>query len=259
MTVLGSGSSGNCTLLSHQSNHLLVDAGFGARSLRRRLREVGLALEKIDGILLTHGHSDHVAGISSLLKEYRGTRVFMNAGTREEVPALRKVERWEEFDSESEFRVGGFAVEAFDVPHDAAQPVGFSISANGSSGVVATDLGELNPTVEHYLEGCQWMVIESNHDEELLKLGPYPWELKRRVLGRNGHLSNRALAEFLRHRFDGSATHLFLAHLSRQNNEPQLAFSAALQAVSERHPLFRQEDTSVHLTHQSKPSIVLEL
>jgi phosphoribosyl 1,2-cyclic phosphodiesterase len=227
--------------------------------LERRLEEAGLTLERIDGILLTHGHSDHVAGISSLLRGFGETTVYMNAGTREEVPALGVVESWEEFESERQFTVGDFTVEAFDVPHDAAQPVGFSISSNGHAGVIATDLGELNPTIEKHLDSCQWMVLESNHDEELLKIGPYPWELKRRVLGRNGHLSNRALAEFLRDRFDGSAEHLFLAHLSRQNNEPQLAFSAASQAVYDRHPLFGREDIKVHLTHQSKPSIVIEL
>lgn len=259
LTVLGSGSGGNCTLLSNKTTCLLVDAGFGSRGLKRRIKEAGLTLDRIDGILLTHGHSDHVSGVSSLLKEFAGTKVYMNAGTREEVPALGIVENWEEFESERQFTVGEFIVEAFDVPHDAAQPVGFSISSNGFSGVIATDLGELNPTIENHLEGCQWMVLESNHDEELLKIGPYPWELKRRVLGRNGHLSNRALGDFLRHRFDGSATHLFLAHLSRQNNEPQLAFSAASQAVHDRHPLFKRKGLNVHLTHQSKPSIVIDL
>jgi len=183
----------------------------------------------------------------------------MNPGTREEFPPLGRIRKWEEFQSGRPFVVGDFTVEAFDVPHDAAQPVGFSISANGTRGVLATDLGELNPCIEEYLEDCQWMVLESNHDEELLKIGPYPWELKRRVLGRSGHLSNRALAEFLRSRFDGSAGHLFLAHLSRQNNDPNLALSAARQAITERQPLFRTIDTKLHLTHQSKPSIVLEL
>jgi phosphoribosyl 1,2-cyclic phosphodiesterase len=259
LTVLGSGSGGNSTLLSSQTTCLLVDAGFGSRGLKRRIKEAGLTLEKIDGILLTHGHSDHVSGVSSLLKEFTGAKVYMNAGTREEVPFLGAVENWEEFESGRKFAVGEFTVEAFDVPHDAAQPVGFSISSNGHSGVIATDLGELNPAIEKYLDGCRWMVLESNHDEELLKLGPYPWELKRRVLGRSGHLSNGALGEFLRHRFDGSANHLFLAHLSRQNNEPHLALSAASRAVHDRHPLFERQDINVHLTHQSKPSIVIEL
>jgi len=259
ITVLGSGSGGNCTLLQSHTTCLLVDAGFGRRSVKRRLDEAGLTLDKIDAILLTHGHSDHVSGVSSLLRQFQGASVCMNAGTREEVPALRTLENWVEFKSEEQFSVGDITVKAFDVPHDAAQPVGFSISSNGSCGVVATDLGELNPSIEQYLDGCQWMVLESNHDEELLKIGPYPWELKRRVLGRRGHLSNRALGEFLRHRFDGSATDIFLAHLSRQNNEPQLAFSAAAEAVRDRHPLFEEPGVNVHLTHQSKPSIVLDL
>jgi phosphoribosyl 1,2-cyclic phosphodiesterase len=183
----------------------------------------------------------------------------MNIGTREEVPTLRSITNWKVFESDSPFRVGELAVEAFDVPHDAAQPVGFRISANGTSGVVATDLGELNHSIERHLDGCNWMVLESNHDEELLKIGPYPWELKRRVLGRTGHLSNGALADFLRYRFDGLAAHLFLAHMSRQNNEPNLAISSASEAVRGRAPLFANPDIKLHLTHQSKPSIVLDL
>lgn len=259
IAVLGSGSGGNCTLLESSTTRLLVDAGFGPRSLKRRLGEAGLCLERIDAILLTHGHSDHVSGVPSLLKEFDGTPVYMNAGTRGEVPGLRSIQTWERFESGSPFAVGDFSIEAFDVPHDAAQPVGFSISINGTAGVVATDLGELTPSVEQHLDGCRWMVLESNHDEELLKIGPYPFELKRRVLSRKGHLSNRALAEFLRYRFDGSASHLFLAHLSRKNNKPNLAFSTAWKAVQDRQPLFGTLDIQVHLTHQNKPSIVLDL
>jgi len=259
ITVLGSGSSGNCTLLEDGTTRLLIDAGFGARSLKRRLKEAGLGLDKIDAILLTHGHSDHVAGVPSLTRTLGEVSVYMNDGTRDEVPPLRTIEKWERFESEVPFDVGDFTVMAFDVPHDAAQPVGFKISANGACGVLATDLGELTPSIETHLNGCQWLILESNHDEELLKIGPYPWELKRRVLGRKGHLSNNNLAEFLRHRFDGAATHLFLAHLSRQNNEPELAVSAAQRAVTDRHPLFGESEMSVHLTHQSKPSIVLDL
>jgi phosphoribosyl 1,2-cyclic phosphodiesterase len=259
MTVLGSGSGGNCTLLKSCTTNVLVDAGFGVRSLKRRLQSAGLGLDKIDAILLTHGHSDHVAGVPSLLNEFEGTPVFMNSGTREEVPALSSIDSWERFESEQPFVVGDFTFEAFDVSHDAAEPVGFSVSINGTSGAVATDLGELNPAVEQHLDGCHWMVLESNHDEDLLKVGPYPWELKRRVLGRRGHLSNRALADFLRYRFDGSASHLFLAHLSRKNNEPQLAISAASEAVQGRQLLFGHPNLTLHLTHQSKPSIVLDL
>lgn len=259
IAVLGSGSGGNCTLLENGTTRLLIDAGFGPRSLKRRLREAGLSLTGIDAILLTHGHSDHVAGVPSLTRAFGEVPVYMNEGTREEVQLLGKIKNWKRFDSEAPFNVRDFSVEAFDVPHDAAQPVGFKISSNGTSGVLATDLGELTPSIEKYLSGCQWLILESNHDEELLKIGPYPWDLKRRVLGRKGHLSNNALAEFLRHRFDGGAIHLFLAHLSRQNNEPELALSAAWHAVQDRHPLFGKPEMKVHLTHQSKPSIVLDL
>ena len=237
----------------------MIDAGFGVRSLKRRLTEADLELSALDAIFLTHGHTDHVAGVPSVLKEFPETPVYMSEGTRFEVPALTKVESWERLESAVKVEIGEFSVEPFDVPHDAAEPLGFRVTTNGTAGVLATDLGEITPIVDRYLERCDWMVLESNHDVDLLKVGPYPWELKRRVLSRTGHLSNNALADFLRHSFDGTAQHLFLAHLSRQNNEPELAFSAAHGAVCERHPLFGSLDLNVHLTHQIKPSIVLDL
>jgi phosphoribosyl 1,2-cyclic phosphodiesterase len=191
ITVLGSGSGGNCTLLESGGTRVLVDVGFGPRSVRRRLREAGLALGKIDAVLITHGHRDHVAGLPSLVEQLQ-IPVFLNEGTREEVASLNGTDRQESFESGSPFAIGTFEIEAFDVPHDSAQPVGFRFSAEGMKGAFATDLGEITSSIIPFLSSCQWLVLESNHDEELLKIGPYPWELKQRVLGRRGHLSNHS-------------------------------------------------------------------
>lgn len=237
---------------------MLVDAGFGIRSLRRRCSEAGIELGDLDAILVTHGHCDHVSGIPGLVRNCRPV-VFLNQGTREEVRELRCLDRCEVFESGSGFTVGDMSVQSFRVPHDAAETVGFRIEANGITGLVATDLGELTPTVIDNTQRLNWLVMESNHDEELLKMGPYPWALKRRVLGSEGHLSNRALGEFLTHVYDGGADHLFLAHLSRQNNDPELALATAVAAVEHRHPLASGRDLAVHLTHQGKASILIDL
>ncbi len=257
LCVLGSGSSGNCTYIGTTNSHLLLDLGFGARSIRRRFEEAALSLDKIQALVLTHGHSDHVAGAAAFANEL-GIPVFMNKGTREEVPGLRDVGRWECFEAGQSFSIGDIRVHPFAVNHDAAQPVAFRFSSGGVAGAVVTDLGELSTPVTKHLRGCDWLILESNHDEEMLKIGDYPWFLKQRLLGKKGHLSNQALSHFLAEDFDGSAAHLFLAHLSRNNNLPQLAAEAASAALQKRHK-DRHGSPRVHLTHQHKPTIVLEL
>ena len=185
----------------------------------------------------------------------------MNEGTREEVAAFRSIERWERFETGSSFVVGDLWVEAFSVPHDANQPVGFRFSAGGVCGALVTDLGELSESVVQKLSGCDWLVLESNHDEEMVKIGPYPWVVKQRLLSNLGHLSNRALCHFLSRHFDGRASHIFLAHLSRQNNDPAIARHYALSSLAQR--LTGMEGSKppcgLHLTHQRKPSIVITL
>lgn len=257
ISVLGSGSSGNATLIATEKTCVLIDLGFGPRSLARRLNEAGLGGKRIDAVLVTHGHSDHISGIPAFVAS-QPVPVFMNEGTRQESPDLEQVERWEVFQPGETFIIGDLTVEAFSTPHDAAQPVGFRVSAEGLHGAITTDLGILTPQITSKLTDCDFLVLESNHDELMLKTGSYPWLLKQRVLGRNGHLSNRALAEFLQHEFDGKSRHLLLAHLSQHNNHPDIAFESASKALLSRScSLF--ESCQVHLTQQGKPSIVLSL
>lgn len=255
--VLGSGSAGNCTYIATDQSHILLDVGFGLRSLRRRLEEASLRLDDVQALILSHGHSDHVAGATALTNEL-GVPVFMNQGTRDEVPELRELGRWECFAAGQPFSVGNLQIHPFEVSHDAAQPVGFRFSSEGVSGTAVTDLGELSPPVIRHLRGCDWLILESNHDEEMLKLGSYPWFLKQRLLGRQGHLSNQELSRFLAEGFDGHAKHLFLAHLSRKNNLPQLARGAAAAALRKRAN-GADHRAQIHLTHQHKPTIVLDV
>ena len=253
--ILGSGSCGNCSVLITDQICVLIDVGFGKHDLRARFHEAGLSRQKIDAVLLTHGHTDHVKGVLPFLSE-QDVPVYMNEGTRNEAPQLQSIRRWEGFVTGSPFAIGDLWVEPFGVSHDAADPVGFRFSAAGFCGALATDLGEVGDSVVESLQGCDWLILESNHDEDMVKIGPYPWPLKQRLLGHTGHLSNRELSRFLSHRFDGQATDIFLAHLSRKNNHPEIALESASQALSQR-PL--KKPCNLHLTHQSKPSIVLEL
>jgi phosphoribosyl 1,2-cyclic phosphodiesterase len=185
--------------------------------------------------------------------------VYATRGTRGEVPFFDGLLLDEPVECGCPFQIGEITLEAFPVPHDSAEPVGYRVLAEGIQGVVATDLGEMTELVISYTNGCDWLILESNHDEQLLQIGPYPWLLKRRVLGKQGHLSNQSLADFLTNYFDGHANHLFLAHLSRQNNVPKLAAESASNALCERVSSARNGAIELHLTHQFKPSIVLEL
>ncbi|MBI4444673.1 MAG: MBL fold metallo-hydrolase [Acidobacteria bacterium] len=254
LCVLGSGSGGNCIVLNTGRTCLLIDVGFGWRTLKRRLKASGIQLPQVDAALITHGHSDHVSGIHSIVKDQNPV-IFLNEGTREEVAELQELPRGELFSSRP-FTIGDIEVQPFPVSHDSLDPVGFRLTTQGITGAVATDLGEIDLVSERRLQGCDWLVIESNHDLELLKAGSYPWFLKQRLLSNNGHLSNCSLSKFLAGAFDGRADHLFLAHLSRTNNHPEIAVEFATRALQSRPS---PSNTCVHLTDQDKPSIVLEL
>jgi phosphoribosyl 1,2-cyclic phosphodiesterase len=253
--VLGSGSGGNCTYVSTGRVSILIDVGFGSRSLARRWRETGLDGRNIAGVFLTHGHCDHFSGVLAFASE-RGIPVFLTAGTLTDVPALEQLPAMEILRPGCPVAMGDLCVTPFAISHDASEPVGFRLEAAGIAGALATDLGEITPEVALALQDCDWLVLESNHDENLLRLGSYPWPLKQRLLSRIGHLSNQALAAFLSHSFDGHAAHILLAHLSQQNNHPLLAFDTAVRALGQRS---ETRTWNVHLTDQKKPSIVVNL
>ena len=257
ISVLGSGSSGNCTYIATKQVAVLVDLGFGRRSLERRLRQAQLENQPIDAILVTHGHIDHVRGIPAFSSQCQ-VPIYMNEGTRNETLDLQGITRWKTFQSNSAFFVGDLQITPFTVSHDAAEPVGFKFSNNEICGALATDIGELDNAVTKQLADCDWLIIESNHDEEMVKVGPYPLLVKQRVLSNKGHLSNQELAHFLAGKFDCKAKHLFLAHISHQNNDPHIALEAAQKALKTKLPLLANS-CMLHLTHQAKPSIVVDL
>jgi phosphoribosyl 1,2-cyclic phosphodiesterase len=246
LTVLGSGSGGNSSLLSTSKTRILVDAGFSCKEICRRMSIAGFDPESLNAVVITHEHGDHVDGLFVLARKLR-VPVFMTAATHHAWWRYVRVkhdgkplDKLEMFSAGLSFQIGDVEVMPFTIPHDAADPVGFTFRAEGVKVGVVTDLGYLPENVKHYVQGCDCLMIESNHDLEMLRTGPYPWPVKQRVLSKKGHLSNESLAEFFTADYDGSAAYVILAHLSEQNNHPEIARGAAERALGARPGLLQK-------------------
>jgi phosphoribosyl 1,2-cyclic phosphodiesterase len=227
---LGSGSSGNATLIEVGASRILIDAGLGPRALAERLESAGVEPQSLSAILVSHEHSDHAAGAPAFSARFgvvlAGTRgTYAAAGFGSVTIAGYHVLRAGEV-----ARIGEFEVQPVSVPHDAAEPVAFVVSARGLSFGHATDLGHVTPAIVQAFSGCAAILIESNYDPGLLRDGPYPWSLKERILSARGHLSNADTASYLR-QIGGACRTVALAHLSRTNNDPALALMAAEEAL----------------------------
>jgi phosphoribosyl 1,2-cyclic phosphodiesterase len=240
--MLASGSSGNCTLLETSQTRMLVDAGLGKRETLRRLATLEQSLDRLDGIVISHEHTDHIGGLAALLSKWRRTTVYLTPATHAEALRFlpehhaRRLERVEFIQAGQRFRVGDIEVAPFSVPHDAIDPLGFTFRAEGVKLALVTDLGYMPELVKVHLRDSDALVLESNHDLEMLKVGPYPWHVKQRVMSRTGHLSNDSVSAFLAdpEGFDGRPRYLVLAHLSESNNNPDVARISAEEALGRR-------------------------
>lgn len=228
---LGSGSRGNALLVEAGATRLLLDCGFGPRETLSKLARLGLSPDDLSGILVTHEHSDHIAGAFKLAARHRLT-VWMTHGTFAAAPQGRgELPRVELIDSHQSFQVRDVVIHPFPVPHDAREPVQFVFSDGRHRLGVVTDLGSSTPHVERMLTGCDALVLECNHDMDMLQRGGYPPHLIRRIAGRFGHLDNAASALLLGALDTSKLQHLIAAHLSQQNNTPSLARTALSAAL----------------------------
>lgn len=231
--LLASGSKGNAVYVSSGSVTILVDAGLSGIEIERRMRSRGLLPEKLDAIVVSHEHSDHIQGVGVLSRRY-DLPVYMNAKTREAaLPYLGKIDDLKSFECGTAFQINDLNVHPFSISHDASDPAGFTISRNGSKIGIATDLGVVTAIVKEHLKNCNLIILEANHDPGMLIGGPYPWPLKQRIKSRTGHLSNEesnALLTELKHdRLDC----VILAHLSETNNTSQVVLNAVGRSVAD--------------------------
>lgn len=224
LTTLASGSSGNCMLVSAGGTHILVDAGISARRICMALQGFDIGPAELDGILVTHEHTDHMAGLATLNKKYH-IPVYTSPGTGRRlcyrIAALEDV--LHPCAPGTVFSLGGVDIETFPTLHDAAEPMGFALSDGSRKAAVVTDLGCVTDEVLHGISGADLLVVEANHDADWVRSGPYPPVLKRRILGDHGHLSNEDGGFLARKMAEKGTRTVILAHLSKENNTPEHA------------------------------------
>jgi len=231
--VLGSGSRGNSIYIENNGTSFLIDVGFSFLRMKGLLSHIGITPDDLDGILITHEHYDHIAGLLQFLKR-TDVPVYMSSGTRAGLENLPGNGAVKEFIHGSEFSIGDVTVNAFPVLHDGADPSGFCLESGGRRAVVATDLGYVTTLVRERLQGCHAILLESNHDESRLMQGPYPWHLKQRVLSKEGHLSNLHAAKAIEDAVHPELNHVVLMHLSQENNTPELARNTHAEFCADR-------------------------
>ncbi len=232
--VFASGSGGNCLLLSDRGTHLLIDAGISARRIIQSLRTADLDIQDIGGVLITHEHSDHVSGLKTLLHKFDVPLYAPHTVAARLCGMLPEAEDHMRVIPTGEcFRVGSVSVRAFHTPHDTDESVGYRVEGSGVF-ALATDMGHVTDEVLNGLTGADTVLVESNHDLDMLYNGPYPVYLKRRILSDHGHLSNADCAALVRSLAESGTGTVVLGHLSRENNRPELALAETERALAGR-------------------------
>lgn len=254
---LFSGSSGNATYIEADGVRLLVDAGLPGKRIEEALRAVGSGPEGIDAILITHEHSDHIKGVGVLSRRY-GIPVYANARCwaamlpviGEVAPRCTRV-----FETGRDFYIGGVNVTPFLIPHDAVEPVGYTLQCGGRRVGVLTDVGRMEEHLYDAVDKCHMLLLEANHDVDMLKSGPYPYPLKQRILSRKGHLSNEDSGKALARLYACGLRHAVLGHLSAENNDERTAMTTVRQALLEQGV----EDMHIAMSHRDRPCGVFHI
>ncbi|MCL2415567.1 MAG: MBL fold metallo-hydrolase [Defluviitaleaceae bacterium] len=230
--TIASGSGGNSVFISGKNQSILIDAGLSGKVIERGLNGIGISAKDISAVFLTHEHNDHTRGAGILSRRY-DIPIYTTAGTWKRMSSDRiSAKNQHTVKADKPIELGKMRILPFSIPHDAAEPVGYSIMIEGRKISVATDLGYITPNVAEYIYGSDIILIESNHDIEMLRNCRYPAYLKRRILGEGGHLSNIAAGLFIKEIFSPKTKHIFLGHLSQENNRPMLAYDTVREILT---------------------------
>lgn len=225
---IASGSSGNCIYTGSETTHLLVDAGISAKKIEAGLRELQVEGKDIQGLLITHEHSDHIKGAGILARRY-GFPIYATEGTIRQMKATSSLGTVDEslyhvVRADEQFTIGDVEIEPFRISHDAAEPVAYRFRCGEKKAAVATDMGVYNDYIVEHLKGQDVLLLEANHDIQMLQVGPYPYPLKQRILGERGHLSNESAGQLLCRVLHDRMKKIYLGHLSKENNYAELAY-----------------------------------
>ena len=260
---IASGSSGNCIYVGTDQTHILVDVGISAKRIEQGLFEVGLKPSELSAVCITHEHSDHIRGLGVLARKYQ-IPIYGTAGTLKEIKKIKSLGEYPEelFHPvllDVDFAVGDLTVKPFHIDHDAADPVAYRIQTDLKAVAVATDLGHFNQyTIDHLLD-LDAVLLESNHDLRMLETGPYPYYLKRRIMGDFGHLSNENAGRLLNCILNDRLKHILLGHLSKENNLPELAYETVKLEVDEGDCPYRASDFHIAIAGRDHMSEIITL
>ena len=253
---IASGSSGNCIYVGSEATHLLVDVGISGKRTESGLKELGLTGRDIDGILVTHEHADHISGLGVLARKYE-IPVYATAGP---IDAMKKCgslgtideELFHEVWEDKKLIIKDLTVNPMHISHDAAQPVGYRISYGNRRVAVCTDLGVYNDYTVECLKGMDALLLEANHDVNMLQVGPYPYHLKQRILGDRGHLSNENSGRLICRILHDNLKTILLGHLSKENNLPELAFESVRMEINMGNVPYRAGDFDIRVARRSE-------
>ena len=263
MCSIASGSSGNCIYVGSDNHHILIDAGISGKRVEAGLRELELSGKDIDGILLTHEHSDHMKGLGVMSRKYH-LPIYATRGTIEAIQEMASVGRmpeglFHEIQEDEEFQIKDLTVRPFHISHDAAQPVGYRLNCKEQSVGIATDMGTYDDYTVRNLQKLDALLLEANHDVRMLQVGSYPYYLKRRILGNQGHLSNENAGQLLCRLLHDRLKAVFLGHLSKENNYEQLAYETVCQEVTMGDNPYQSKDFRIQVASREQVSELITI
>lgn len=263
LVSIASGSSGNCIYVGSDNTHILVDAGISNKRIEMGLNEIGIKGGELNGVVITHEHSDHTKGLGVLARKH-GVPIY---GTKETLEEIRSMKYLGEYPAELlkpiqpdvYFKIGDLDVKPFRIDHDAANPVAYRIQYERKSVAVATDMGHYDQYVVDHLQGLDALLLESNHDVNMLETGPYPYYLKRRILGDHGHLSNENAGRLLNYILHDNLKKILLGHLSKENNYEELAYETVKLEIDQGGQGYRAADFSISVAKRDFMSEIITI
>ena len=258
---IASGSSGNCYYVGNSATHLLVDVGISCKRVENALKDEGIKPSELDGVLVTHEHIDHVKGIGVLARKH-GVPIYATAGTIAEMKKMTSLGSideglFHEIRPDEKILIKDITVDPSSIWHDAADPVCYSLYGDGKKVSIATDMGNYNDYIVDKLDNSDIMVVEANHDVRMLEAGPYPYYLKRRILGNYGHLSNELSGQLIYRLLNDHVKGILLGHLSKENNIPELAYETVRLEITEGDTPYKANDFPITVAKRDAVSQIV--